>query len=241
MKQFSLFLAAWWMMNPAWCPAADLAKTDRSLRKEPAYAPKAPRYCLLVFGPEARAKVWLVLDGRTLLVDRNGSGDLTEPDKARQPSNQSDQLYEYQPVDVQVQGSKYSVQFLLYRNRSEKNAPDQPLITVKDGERTYGAWGDETSPVHLAPRPQDATIIHFGGPLQMGFEVQQPLVKKTKDTYELMVGVGTKGLGQGSFAHLKYWNDAIPEKARPTVVLEFPGKGTGSSPIKVETVLKERC
>src|SRR6266571_5378383 len=60
--------------------AVDLAKIDRTINKEPVYKSK-PKYCLLVFGPEAKTKVWLVQDGDTLYVDRNGNGDLTEPDK----------------------------------------------------------------------------------------------------------------------------------------------------------------
>jgi hypothetical protein len=59
----------------AW--GADLTKIDRTIAKEPAYRSK-PKYCLLVFGPEAKTRVWLVLDGDTLYVDRNGNGDLTE-------------------------------------------------------------------------------------------------------------------------------------------------------------------
>jgi hypothetical protein len=59
--------------------AADLKKIDRTIAKEPAYASKQPRYCLLVFGPEATTRVWLVVDGDFLYVDRNGNGDLTEP------------------------------------------------------------------------------------------------------------------------------------------------------------------
>src|SRR5438067_10518704 len=58
--------------------AGDLSKIDRTIRKEPAYRGK-PRYCLLVFGPEAATRVWLVQDGDVLYVDRNGNGDLTEP------------------------------------------------------------------------------------------------------------------------------------------------------------------
>ncbi len=55
----------------------DLTRVDRSLPREPAYK-ATPGYCLLVFGPKARQRVWLVLDGDTLYVDRNGNGDLTE-------------------------------------------------------------------------------------------------------------------------------------------------------------------
>src|SRR5439155_8913144 len=58
--------------------AVDLAKIDRTILKEPAYKSKSVKYCLLVFGPEAKTRVWLVLDGDTLYVDRNGNGDLTE-------------------------------------------------------------------------------------------------------------------------------------------------------------------
>jgi hypothetical protein len=61
--------------GPAW--AADLARIDRTIKKEPKYAGH-PRYCLLVFGPEAKHRVWIVQDGNTLYVDRNGNGDLTE-------------------------------------------------------------------------------------------------------------------------------------------------------------------
>ncbi len=50
------------------------------IRKEPAY-PEKPRYCLLLFGPQAQARVWLVRAGDRLFVDTNGNGDLTESGK----------------------------------------------------------------------------------------------------------------------------------------------------------------
>jgi hypothetical protein len=68
------------LLWPALANAADLSKVDRTIQKEPAYKGK-PKYCLLVFGPQAKEKVWLVLDGDTLFVDRNGNGDLTEEGK----------------------------------------------------------------------------------------------------------------------------------------------------------------
>jgi hypothetical protein len=45
---------------PAW--SADLTEIDRTIRKEPAYQSKSPKYCLLVFGHEAETRVWLALD-----------------------------------------------------------------------------------------------------------------------------------------------------------------------------------
>ncbi|MFL5340583.1 MAG: hypothetical protein ACJ8F7_10575 [Gemmataceae bacterium] len=47
--------------------------------KEPAYKSK-PKYLQLHFGPEAKQRAWLVLDGDTLYVDRRGDGDLSQPD-----------------------------------------------------------------------------------------------------------------------------------------------------------------
>jgi hypothetical protein len=61
-------------------PAADLAHIDRTIRKEPHYQHEV-KYALLVFGPEAKFKVWLALDGDVLYVDKNGDGDLTAPEK----------------------------------------------------------------------------------------------------------------------------------------------------------------
>src|SRR5437763_16402292 len=56
--------------------AADLSVVDRTILKEPAYKGK-PKYCLMAFGPEAKTRVWLVLDDENLYVDRNGDGELT--------------------------------------------------------------------------------------------------------------------------------------------------------------------
>ena len=54
-----------------------LKKIDRKIGKEPVYA-KSPKYCLVVFGAEAKFRVWLIIDGDALYVDLNGNGDLTE-------------------------------------------------------------------------------------------------------------------------------------------------------------------
>jgi hypothetical protein len=61
--------------------AADLTKVPRTIAKEPTYQTKNPRYALLVFGEQASPRVWVVLDGDTAYIDRNGNGDLTEKDE----------------------------------------------------------------------------------------------------------------------------------------------------------------
>src|SRR5262245_42300290 len=93
--------------------AAGPTKVDRSIRKEPAYRSKNPLYCLLVFGPEAGARVWVVLDGDALYLDRNGNGDLTDPGERVA----AEKFYPERP-DVEV----------VYRFELTK-ARDEPILT----------------------------------------------------------------------------------------------------------------
>ena len=76
LPRFSSLLTV--MVLASTASAVDLSKIERKIAKEPAYRSR-PRYCLLVFDPEAKTRVWLVQVGETLYVDRNGNGDLTEP------------------------------------------------------------------------------------------------------------------------------------------------------------------
>jgi hypothetical protein len=109
-----------WAAALAWLSAAnatagpDLATIDRTTRTEPAYQTKSPRYCLLVFGPEAATRVWLVLDGDALYVDRDGDGDLTEEgERVTVPA--------FKPSDHPFHEGEREVD----------------LGSVKDGERTH--------------------------------------------------------------------------------------------------------
>src|SRR5204863_1502809 len=90
MKRFTCLAVA--LALAAQARAADLDKIERRIAKEPPYQTKAPRYCLLVFGEDAAPRVWLVQDGDTLYVDRNGNGDLTEEGE-RVPLKQKDKTY----------------------------------------------------------------------------------------------------------------------------------------------------
>jgi hypothetical protein len=226
-----------------------LAKIDRTIAKEPAYQSQAPKYCLLAFGPEATTRVWLVLDGDRLFVDTNGNGDLTEKGKCVRVKTPGQNPASFE--DVAFFGrdgqTKAKLQLALFTwfdvKQGKQEGRLEPTLSVSWNGRWYGAWGDEQSPLVFASRPQDAPILHIDGPLQMGFEVRQEhaLLKKGKDSYELNVGVGAKGLGKGSFVHLKYWEDAVPEDAHPTAELEFPNKDEGGPPVRIQFDLKQRC
>ena len=68
------------------CDNPVLQNVDRRIQKEPEYIAKRPLYGLLVFGPAAQKRIWMVLDHSKpeaelydlLYVDLNANGDLTE-------------------------------------------------------------------------------------------------------------------------------------------------------------------
>lgn len=67
--------------NPAGSSEFDYGKIDRVILKEPDYDTKDPKYALLLFGEVAAVRVWVVLDGKTIYIDRNADGDLTDKDE----------------------------------------------------------------------------------------------------------------------------------------------------------------
>jgi hypothetical protein len=233
--------------SPASAAALDLSKIERTLRKEPAYQSKSPRYGLLVFGPKAEQRVWLVLDHDALYVDVNGNGDLTEAGKRVKVKTPNQDPASFEEIELPgPDGKKEKLRFALYGWFNHKKGKDEgvePSVTVSWRGRWYGAWGDGDSALRFAARPHDAPILHIGGPLEMGFEsrLEHAFRKSGDRQFDLAVGVGTPGLGKGTFTHLTYWDDAIPKNAQPTAELEFPNPRAGGPPIKVKQVLRERC
>src|SRR5215510_10565134 len=75
-----LLVGACQLLAPAPGWSQDLASIPRQILKQPKYQSGQPKFALLVFGPKAETRVWAVVDGDTLYLDRNGNGDLTEPE-----------------------------------------------------------------------------------------------------------------------------------------------------------------
>jgi hypothetical protein len=124
---------------------SDLTTVDRTIAKEPVYQTKAPRYGLLVFGPEAKTRIWLVQDGDTLYVDRSGHGDLTQPaNKVKAtPSDWTDlkeNTFYFEVGDVH-EGSLLHRRLLLSVSKLDNYATNYPdvktLLTKQPSLRGY--------------------------------------------------------------------------------------------------------
>jgi RNA polymerase sigma factor (sigma-70 family) len=251
-----------------------LKSMNRTIRKEPVYASKSPRYALLVFGPRAADRVWLVHDGATLYVDRKADGDLTDPaDKVAAEilpgSTAKDAYLRFAVDDLPVGGHvhknlKVSASLLTESHssvESRENAKaalaadpkaraytvyleiDWPGLKGKgEGRRTIQMAGpvDGGGALLFGAHPAEAPVICFGGPLQVTFEAQPPVLKLGWDNTAIMV-VGSAGQGPGATAALVY-DGTIPDSAVPIVEATFPAlAGTGRPAIRQHYELKDRC
>jgi hypothetical protein len=254
--------------------SAQPPKIDRTIAKEPVYQTRSPKYGLLVFGPEARDRVWLVLDGDTLYVDRNGNGDLTEPGekitaKKTDGRDPAEEELSFEVGDLTVGERVHkglSVDFTplkMYNSgwRSERRDvraalardPKAAVASVSvdvdfPGIKGSGVGGrvtcqtatfDLVGILQFADKPAAAPVIHFGGPLQITFYGGLPVLRVGRET-ELVLVVGTPGIGPGTFAMVQY-QDAIPDSLRPTAEVTLPLAKAGAGPLKEKFEIKQRC
>jgi hypothetical protein len=264
MKTHTLLAAAVLLLTPR-VQAADLVKIERKIAKEPAYQTKTPKYCLLVFGLEAKTRVWLVQDGDTLYVDRSGNGDLTEDGKRIKVKQSNDSYRSFEVGDLTLDGLTHTGLSVTQikaspetvgndqewerikksgpepwawsvRITAERGADDQRALPRKLG---YVINGDGAGMLLFADRPQEAPIIHLNGPFTLTLQDRkQRLI--AGDKAMLQIGVGPQGVGPGTFAFVLYPN-TIPNDAYPEAEITFPAKSPGQEPIKRKYTLKQRC
>jgi hypothetical protein len=243
--------------------AADLRQIDRTIAKEPAYKNK-PKYCLLVFGEQARTRVWLVQDGDVLYVDRNANGDLTEKDERVALKENHPNLRSFEAGDIHDGALTHTGLNVTHFRVSAKevgNLPEMARILAHGGEPwAWAMWlaaerpADEkrTLPKRInyivnsdgryllfADRPGDAPIVHFNGPWTLCLQDLNQRVTAGQKSL-LKIGVGTPGLGPGTFSFVCY-PDTIPADAYPVADITFPPKNKGEKPIRRKYTLKDRC
>jgi hypothetical protein len=88
-------------------------------------------------------------------------------------------------------------------------------------------------------RPGSAPVIHFEGPLQVTFCGEKPTLMLERDN-DVMLAVGTPGVGPGTLAMLAY-EETIPPQAVPRLEIEFPPQKPGTPPVRQLFELRQRC
>jgi hypothetical protein len=223
---------------------ADLRRIDRHVAREPAYKSTAPSYGLLVFGPAAATRVWVVLDGTDLYVDTNGNGDLTEAGK-RFPGDGRD----FKPFTIADRAGpdRYRITGLgVHRPEQEKRVFVMVSVEIVGKYRQYC----DLTP---APRRLEAPVAHFHGPLVIGLReynwvCHQKLVRGDKPR-DLDALVGTFDRASGCWVVVSNTQIDRPDHKRqdfppglhPVAEVEFPPGRPGGEPIRRRYELKERC
>lgn len=268
MKAFRYVLALAVVAAPAAAvSAADLSKIERTIAKEPACQGK-PKYCLLVFGPEAAHRVWLVLDGDTLYVDRNGNGDLTAPGKkvaAEKDERTADGEYTFKAGDVTVGSHVHKLPYVIVSKLdvlAESDEGVKAFHTKNPRVRGYTVQAEVEMPgwkgngidgrvvqrafyldaqgvFQFADTPREAPVVHFGARSWQITLFGRHTLTRGRQT-DVVLGVGTPGVGPGTTAFIDY-GGVIPEKTYPTVDITYPPQRPGESPVREHYELKQRC
>ena len=248
--------------------AADLAKVERRIVKEPKYKSASPRYVLLAIGPEAKDRVWIVKDGDTLYVDRNGNGDLTDPGEKIAADKGGSALdgYSFEIDELTVGGKKHyrlnvsvaplkvsvfgadaqraDVKAVLAKDPKAEILRLHAVITLPHlkAKGQVGVVAGSIAldgPLVMTAKAAEAPIIHFGGPLALTFLSDIPTLRRERPT-QFTLAVGTPGLGTGTFAMICY-EDVIPTSVHPSVAVAYPPPKEGLPPVEKLYELKNRC
>ena len=220
-------------------------RSKRRLVKEPAYSTKNPQYALLLFGPEGRLRVWVVLDGEALYIDRNGDGDLTAANNRfakeadckaiefRDPDGKTTYVIDRILTDYSFYPRKAR------EDRKKKGTPPGLMadVSIKGGVK-YQQYCDI---VELRDSPKTAMLAHFHGPLTiapMTINWKLPettFLRKGKDPPEFVANVGTMSEKHGCWVVVRTCDEkgcVFPDGVRPVVEVEYPATDRTGPPVK---------
>ena len=204
---------------------ADLTKIDRQLKDEPKYTTRTPKYCLLVFGPDAETHVWLVHDGVVMHVLDSPDGKSLKKWRQVKASSNSFTL-----GDVWEEGGK-----TVHKNLGYVPASRIVRLSVYVGGKRQVAGWDRNGKMEFTASVKDAPVVHFNGPLTLDLFREQGAVRSGSEV-DITAVVGTLGVGPGTFA--LFFTDSYPKGAWPTAVIEYPAKN-GGKPIVAKVTLAE--
>jgi len=248
-------------------PTVELATIPRSIAKEPVYKAE-PHYSLLVIGPNAEHRSWMVMDGDDVLYfDRNGNGDLTEAeDRVECDREATNRLHvsgsgSHTGMNVFPIGPVAGVKLLFHfwvRNKAYvRPSEGSELMKAFDKLRAEHHWENATlwrtadhnseaqNPVLMTVTAAEAQVTHFGGPLHFALkwgdrQKLEPWPKQT--TFDVKIGTRTlppKHYSQEMLAPLTEWES--PRNLHPVARFKFPPKAAGGKPVELVVDLDRRC
>lgn len=233
-------------------PAIDVRTIDRVIRKEPEYKSKDPRYGLLLFGRDASVRVWVVLDGDVIYLDRNGDGDLTDPNERFAMVTYSDDFaFVRDCKNIEIADPAHSTSYAITHIAVSKTGnPPVPHLRITVDIKGPVAY-QESGSLFLQHTPSTASMAHFDGQLTIGqirtlywkMPPNSPLTIGAKST-RLEVIVGTIDPDHGSCVAIRSCDrdrPIFPKGMWPVADIEFPAKVPGGPSVKKRYALDKFC
>lgn len=245
----ALALFAWVLLWPA-IATGDIGAIDRTLRWQPAYGAK-PRYCLLLFGPEGKTRVWLVAAGEAFYADTTGDSDLAQPGKRVYAVGNYRSLVLLDPCvrwmwfpfpenvriynvgDVFDRATRTWYHLTVRRLGKLETAVFEIQVDVRGQLRQLGKlpqFGED---------PKNAPVLHFSGSLTLGLFTSQLIRGSGANNVEAWIGTnapeGTNG--KPTYVVLEDW---VPPQISPMAQMELPAGRPGANPIRSGVSLARR-
>ena len=240
---------AYVLLSAAICHAADspeLKEVDRKPPKEPAYTSRRPLYGLLLFGPEAKARVWMVLDRSgpdagpydILYVDLDADGDLTEAG-------------ERLAGQVQGEGARFSlpglkdpatgIEHTKFTARAT-GAPDPTVmvsVTWRGKRKMGGGYPEDPENGYLKfmDSPANAPVMWANGDEPYRFQRWYGGRLPIGGQEDFKVFVGQRGAGPNSF--WAFQEHFLPESEGVQATLVY--RDALDKEKRLTCLLKERC
>lgn len=224
----------------------DLSKIPRSINKEPAYKAKEPKYALAVFGPEAKTRVWLVLDKSkadaknydVVYADLNANSDLSEAsERFTAEGEPTDRAHFKLPDFVDPVTKEKHTDITL--NITESRSVDIVSLRWNGKHKLGGGYPVDPDKGYMsfAATPQEAPILWFngGGP----FRFQRWINEKGRigEETDIRLFLGTPGLGKNTFC--AFQEHVLPAGEGVNATLIYQDKDGKER--RAICALKERC
>jgi hypothetical protein len=224
----------------------DLERIDRRAPKEPSCTSKRPLYGLLVFGPKAQARVWMILDRSKrdaesydiLYADLDADGDLTKPAERFVGQLAGNQ------VRFKLPDFKDPATGIVHTNFTARisGEPD-PTVMVSlawRGQRKMGGGypqDPENGYLKFAAAPANAPVMWVNGDDPFRFQRWYGGRLPIGGEEDFKVFVGQQGAGPNSF--WAFQEHFLPDSEGVQATLVY--RDAQDKERRVNCLLKERC
>jgi hypothetical protein len=223
-----------------------LRNVDRRIANEPKYSADRPLFGLLVFGPAAQKRVWIVLDQSNpkserydlMYVDLNANGDLTEPaERFAGKLEGNDFRFRFPDLKDPVTGALHTH---FTARVSSAPAPTIMLSLVwRDGLKMGGGYPQDPENGYLkfGDKPANAPVMWANGETPFRFQRWYGGKLAIGGDDDFKVFIGQPGGGENSF--WAFQEHFLPESEAVQATLIY--RDAADKEQRVICLLKERC